>query len=107
MIMANKPEHIYHTKITWNGNKGEGTSGYKNYERSHILSISGKEDILCSSDPYYRGDPSKYNPEEFLVAALSSCHMLWYLHICDDNGIHVISYRDNATGVMQEKEEGG
>lgn len=105
--MPAKPEHLYHTQITWTGNKGEGTKDYKSYERSHTLAIENKKDILCSSDPYFRGDASKHNPEEFLVAAISSCHMLWYLHLCADNGINIISYTDHAVGKMHEKETGG
>lgn len=105
--MTEKPEHIYYTQITWTGNKGNGTSDYKSYDRSHTFSISNKEDILCSSDPYFRGDATRHNPEEFLVGAISSCHMLWYLHLCADNGINVIGYTDNAVGIMHEKPSGG
>ncbi len=105
--MQKGPAHTYHTLITWTGNKGEGTSGYANYSRNHTLNIEGKKDILCSSDPYFRGEADKHNPEDFLVSAISSCHMLWYLHLCADNGIIVQSYVDNATGIMHEKTGGG
>lgn len=102
-----KKEHHYNTTITWTGNNGTGTSGYADYGRNHTLSIEGKADIMCSSDPYFRGDASRINPEEMLLSALSSCHMLWYLHFCADNGIIVTAYSDNAKGTMAEKNEGG
>lgn len=100
-------QHHYTTSINWTGNKGTGTSRYDNYERSHTLSIGNKPDLLCSSDIPFRGDGTKHNPEDMLVASLSSCHMLWYLHLCADAGVIVTNYTDNATGVMVEDANGG
>lgn len=99
-------EHHYKATIQWTGNKGTGTSGYRNYERSHTISIENKTIIEGSSDPAFRGDQTKYNPEEMLLASLSSCHMLWYLHFCSEEGIIVTEYIDHATGIMAEKENG-
>lgn len=99
-------EHHYKATIQWTGNKGTGTSGYRNYERSHTISIENKAIIEGSSDPSFRGDQTKYNPEEMLLASLSSCHMLWYLHFCSEEGIIVTEYIDHATGIMAEKENG-
>lgn len=94
--------------MVWTGNKGEGTSTYRSYERGYTISINGKTDINGSSDPAFRGDPSKHNPEELLVASLSSCHMLSYLHLCAVNGIVATAYEDEATGTMEEdKVRGG
>lgn len=95
-------QHHYTLTIKWTGNNGTGTSHAAAYERSHILSVKGKQDILCSSDPAFRGDDTKYNPEEWLVASISSCHMLWYLHLCADAGIIVTNYLDNPEGTMVE-----
>ena len=100
-------EHIYNLTLDWTGNKGLGTKGYRSYERSHIIQINGKPDILASSDPSFLGDPTKHNPEELLLSSLSSCHMLWYLHLCSDEGIIVLEYHDSATGKMTETEHGG
>lgn len=102
-------EHFYNLNITWTGNKGTGTSDYHSYERSHTISAGNKQEIPASSDPAFRGDKTRYNPEELLVASLSSCHMLWFLHLCTDNGIVVTSYADNAMGIMImiETENGG
>jgi len=100
-------QHNYKTNIEWTGNRGEGTKSYKAYDRSHRISVAGKVIIDASSDPAFMGDPSKYNPEELLLASLSSCHMLWYLHLCSDNGIIVVAYKDDATGIMLETATGG
>jgi organic hydroperoxide reductase OsmC/OhrA len=105
--MTNDKEHNYSVNIQWTGNKGTGTSGYAAYDRSHFIQAKEKQPILSSSDPAFRGDPTKYNPEELLVASVSSCHMLWYLHLCADAGIVVTDYIDEATGTMVEDENGG
>ncbi len=99
--------HHYTTTVIWTGNRGTGTSGYKEYDREHRITIPGKPDINASSDPVFRGDASRHNPEELLVAALSSCHMLWYLHLCADAGILVTAYRDTASGIMDMTADGG
>jgi len=99
--------HHYKVDIKWTGNSGKGTSNYTAYERSHIISGNEKDCIYGSSDPSFRGDKTKYNPEELFVASLSTCHMLWFLHLCTNENIIVIDYADNATGTMQETEDGG
>jgi len=85
-----KGEHHYKTTIRWTGNKGQGTADYRSYERSHTAFIDGKQDILCSSDPAFRGDKTKHNPEELFLVSIASCHMLWYLHLCAEAGVVVI-----------------
>lgn len=100
-------QHQYSLKIKWTGNKGTGTSSYKGYERSHIVSIENKPDLLCSSDASFRGDKTRYNPEELLVASVSGCHMLWYLHLCSEAGIVITDYIDNAKGTMNFTQTGG
>ncbi|MBS1951185.1 MAG: OsmC family protein [Bacteroidetes bacterium] len=99
-------EHHYTIKVTWMGNQGQGTSGYTTYSRDHIYRSPGKPDLFGSSDPSYRGDASRYSPEDLLVCALSSCHMLWYLHFCSVNKIVVEKYEDNPTGIMVEEKDG-
>ena len=100
-------EHSYSINVRWTGNTGTGTSGYRDYKRDHEISASGKPLILASSDPGFRGDKERYNPEELLVASLSACHMLWYLNLCADAGIVVVEYHDHARGAMVETEDGG
>jgi organic hydroperoxide reductase OsmC/OhrA len=99
-------QHHYELQIIWIGNDGEGTRGYTSYRRDHIVVASGKPEIAGSSDPAFRGDPSRYNPEELLVASLSSCHMLWYLHLCGVSQVVVVSYEDKPRGVMEEDSGG-
>lgn len=98
--------HHYQLGLNWTGNLGEGTKTYRSYERSYSIQIEGKSLLYGSSDPAFRGDASKYNPEELLLMALSSCHMLWYLHLCSEAGIVVVEYTDRATGTMEENPDG-
>ncbi|MGH9606079.1 MAG: OsmC family protein [Terracidiphilus sp.] len=99
-------QHNYAVDIEWTGNDGSGTASYKSYRRDHLIVAQGKEPIPGSSDPGFRGDAARYNPEELLVASLSACHMLSYLHLCAVNGICVLEYRDPASGTMRENEDG-
>ena len=99
--------HHYKTTTFWTGNTGKGTESYRGYERAHTISAEGKIEINASSDPVFMGDRSKYNPEELLLASISSCHMLWYLHLCADAGIIVTAYIDHASATMTEDDEGG
>ncbi len=105
IILMTKAHH-YETRLTWTGNTGTGTSGYRDYSRDFEVSIPGKPDFYGSADPAFKGDPKRHNPEELLVMALSSCHMLWYLHLCADQGLVVLSYSDDASGVMAEASNG-
>lgn len=100
-------QHHYKTSMVWTGNKGEGTSNYRAFDRSYIFSVNNKPDIFGSADAAFLGDKNKYNPEELLVASLSSCHMLWYLHLCSEAGVIVVDYMDNAKGTMIETANGG
>ncbi len=104
--MKNLKSHTYTVNVNWTGNNGKGTESYLAYERSHLLTVLNKPELHFSSDPSFRGDPGKYNPEEMLVYALSACHMLWYLHLCAVEGVNVIDYRDEAIGEMAEEENG-
>jgi organic hydroperoxide reductase OsmC/OhrA len=98
----NPKQHNYSINILWTGNRGSGTSGYRSYDRSHVIQIENKVEIHSSSDPAFQGDNTKHNPEELFLASLSSCHMLWYLHLCADAGIIITTYKDTATAVMTE-----
>src|SRR5580693_1184353 len=104
--MANTREHRYAVSLIWNGNLGTGTSGYRDYSRDYEIGADGKAAIHGSADPAFRGDASRWNPEELLVAALSACHKLWYLHLCAEAGIAVLSYVDHAEGEMEETPDG-
>ncbi len=99
--------HHYEVTITWTGDRGTGTSGYDDYSRDHEVSRAGHATIHASADPAFRGDPTRWNPEEMLVASLSECHMLWYLHLAAVSGVVVVGYTDSPAGTMTEDGLGG
>ena len=98
--------HIYEVLVEWTGSGGSGTTSYRSYSRDHEIRSAGKQVIAGSSDAAFLGDPDRWNPEELLVAALSQCHMLWYLHLAASAGIVVISYKDLPVGTMTELPDG-
>jgi organic hydroperoxide reductase OsmC/OhrA len=104
--MATTRGHRYAVSVSWSGNLGSGTSGYRDYSRNHEIGADGKPVIQGSADPAFRGDPSRWNPEELLVASLSACHKLWYLHLAAEARIIVTSYTDRAEGVMEVGRDG-
>jgi len=99
--------HVYRTTVRWTGNLGEGTREYRGYSRDYAVEVPGKPPILGSSGLSPRSDPARHDPDELLVAALSSCHMLWYLHLCSQAGVTVSAYRDDAEGTMETDADGG
>jgi organic hydroperoxide reductase OsmC/OhrA len=107
MSKATGKVHSFEVDVAWTGNTGTGTSSYTAYQRAHEISAEGKPVIPGSSDPAFRGDKSRYNPEELLLASLSACHMLWYLHLCADARIVIETYTDQARGSMQLDADGG
>lgn len=100
-------EHHYALTCTWTGNSGTGTSGYRDYRRDVTVRVAGKPELAASADKPFRGDPSRWNPEDLLLAALSECHLLSYLHACVTAGVVVVEYRDDAAGTMLEDGRGG
>ncbi len=102
--MSEAKRHQYRASVAW---QGAGTTSYKGYSRDHMIAAPGKPEIPASSDPGFRGDGKRYNPEDLLVASISSCQMLWYLHLCAVNGVVVTRYRDEAEGTMVQDADGG
>jgi organic hydroperoxide reductase OsmC/OhrA len=101
-----REEHHYSVKVKWTGNTGKGTNDYRSYNRDHVIGVAGKLPIAGSADPKFRGNAARYNPEELLVASLSACHMLWYLHLCADSGVVVVAYEDEPEGIMETSADG-
>ncbi|MET0264664.1 MAG: OsmC family protein [Duganella sp.] len=99
-------QHTYRVSVQWTGNHGSGTSGYQAYGREHVITAGAKPAIPGSSDPAFRGDAQRWNPEDLLVASTSACHKLWYLHLCAEAGIVVSAYEDQAEGTMVEGARG-
>ena len=99
--------HRYDLAVSWTGNRGSGTSGYRDYGRDHVISADGRPEIAGSADPVFRGDKTRWNPELELVAALSQCHMLSYFHVCAAAGVVVTAYQDAPYGLMAETDDDG
>lgn len=93
-------EHHFSTSVFWTGNRGTGTSGYRDYGRDHSVTAAGVPALLGSADRTFHGDRDRWNPELLLIAALSQCHMLSYLHVAVLHGVAVTQYEDSATGTM-------
>ena len=100
-------EHEYRVDLTWTGNRGTGTSGYRDYDRAVTLSGTAKPDLLASADPHFRGDGTRWNPEELLLAALAECHLLSYLHAAVSTGVIVVDYSDEASAAMTTQGNSG
>jgi organic hydroperoxide reductase OsmC/OhrA len=98
--------HGYRATIRWTGNRGSGTARYDVYSRDHVIELDGKPPLAGSSDPAFRGDPARTNPEEMLLASISTCHMLWFLHTASTLGLVVESYEDDAEAVMTMNGDG-
>ncbi len=100
--LMKRREHRYAVNLQWTGNTGPGTSSYTSYSRNHDIQCAGKPPIACSADPAFRGDGTRYNPEELFVAAVAACHELWFLHLCANKGLILTAYEDHAEGRMEE-----
>jgi organic hydroperoxide reductase OsmC/OhrA len=105
--MSVRRTHRYEVTTTWTGNRGTGTSGYRDYGRDHVVGAEGRPALEGSADPVFRGDKTRWNPELELLAALSQCHMLSYLHVCATGGVVVTAYSDSPYGTMAETSDGG
>ncbi|MCU1476471.1 MAG: peroxiredoxin [Subtercola sp.] len=100
-------EHHYAVSVHWQGNRGTGTSGYRDYGRQGVIRAEGKIELPSSADRTFHGDADRWNPEELLLAALAQCHMLSYLHVAVQHGVVVIAYEDAAEGTMEQVGQGG
>ncbi|WP_329109159.1 OsmC family protein [Micromonospora sp. NBC_01699] len=102
-----KITHRYQLTLTWTGNLGTGTAEYRGYSRAHEVTAPGVPPLLGSADPMFRGAADRWNPEQLLVAALSQCHLLAYLHVCADAGVVVTNYVDHPEGLLARTSGGG
>lgn len=98
--------HEFTSRIVWTGNRGTGTSSYRAYARDWKIAVPGRAVIHCSNDPMLGGNPDLPNPEDLLLSALSSCHMLWYLHLASAAGIVVLAYEDEPLGKGETAPDG-
>lgn len=100
------PLHEYSVRLEWTGAGVHGTRSYTAYSRDHTVQMEGKPALLGSADPAFRGNAGRYTPEDLFVAALSQCHMLWFLHMAAREGVVVTGYTDRATGTMRVETAG-
>lgn len=98
--------HDFPARVVWTGNTGQGNRSYRGYQRTWTLATAGKPEVHCSNDPLLGGDPTLHNPEDILIAALASCHMLWFLHLASNAGVIVEAYEDNAVGIGESEPSG-
>ena len=98
--------HLYTVDVRWTGAGDTGTTSYTAYSRDHEVVVAGHPTLLASSDPAFRGDPTRYSPEDLFVASLAQCHMLWFLHMAAQDGVVVVGYRDEAVGTMRVESAG-
>ena len=99
--------HQYRVGIEWLGNRGTGTSGFREYGRQLVVRAGDGRELAASADPAFHGDRDRWNPEELLVAALAQCHMLSYLHMAVRAGVVVTAYTDDAQGTLVQEGLGG
>jgi len=100
--MADDKKHRYDVRTIWSAGDAGPPKGLDGFSRTHRIEIAGKRAIEATSDPSFHGDPTLHNPEDLLVASLSSCHMLWYLVLCVARRIPILAYEDEAYGIMAE-----
>ena len=105
--MSSERLHHYATRTVWRAGAQGPTRKDLAYSRDHVISAEGKPSMAGSADPAFGGNPDHYDPETMLVAALSSCHMLWYLHLCAVKGVEVHAYEDQPRGTMVETPRNG
>ncbi len=99
-------KHDFASRIEWTGNRGAGTASYRGYDRTWSITTPGKPRVDCSNDPRLGGDPALHNPEDLLIASLSACHMLWYLHLASEAGLVVEDYQDAPLGHGESTPDG-
>ncbi|MEM1029706.1 MAG: OsmC family protein [Myxococcota bacterium] len=92
------PRHHFACRLVWTGHGP--TTNYRSYSREVRIDFDGKPSLAGSAAPAFRGDGARHNPEDLLVAALSSCHCLSYLAVCARAGIDVAAYDDEASGTL-------
>ena len=98
--------HQYSVDLAWTGARRSGTTSFTAYGRDHELRAGNRPVILATSDPHFRGDASRWSPEDLLVSSLAQCHMVWLLHVAARDGVAVLGYSDSATGIIRVEAAG-
>ncbi len=99
--------HTFKATVKWEIKEGESTQNPRTFSRNHEVLIDNKAiPLQVSAAKTFRGDDSLYNPEDLLLSALTSCHMMSYLYVCAQNNIEVLSYTDNAEADLEVEASG-
>jgi len=99
--------HHYALELEWTGDRGTGTSGFREYGRDVLARGEGRPTLELSADRPFRGDPARWNPELLLLAAVSECHLLSFLHVAVTHGVVVTAYTDSPTATLDQRGIGG
>lgn len=99
--------YSYELALTWTGNTGTGTSGFRAYSRDVLARSEGRPDLELSADKPFRGDAARWNPEVLLLAALAECHLLSLLHVAVTHGVTVTAYTDSPVATLEQEGIGG
>jgi organic hydroperoxide reductase OsmC/OhrA len=99
--------HQYRARVAWSGAAAGPTRTYDSYSREWTAQIDGKAPLAGSADPAFRGDASLHNPEDLLLVALSTCHMLSYLALAALAKLQVLAYEDAPEATMLVERGGG
>ncbi|UUZ75987.1 OsmC family protein [Polaromonas sp. P1(28)-13] len=95
---------LHHTTIDWQ--RTPHATGAATYSRNHLATLNGGQAVVVSASSEYKGDPDCADPEQLLLTALASCHMLTFLAIAEFQGYHVECYRDNPIAHLEKNAEG-
>lgn len=99
--------HTFKATVNWQLGNTETTLNPKSFSRNHVVTITNKKTPLeVSAAKPFRGDDTLYNPEDLLLSALASCHMMSYLYVCSQNNIDVLSYTDTAEAILDVEASG-
>mgnify|MGYP003670193837 CR=1 FL=1 len=100
-------QHIFKVSTNWSKKEGESTTSPRTYSRNHTIKIKGRAEVLkISAAKAFKGDDTLHNPEDLLLSAVSSCHMMSYFYVCSQNGVEVLSYTDNAQAFLEVDKNG-
>lgn len=99
--------HLFNAKVNWQLPNNETTQNPKGFSRNHVVTIANKKAPLeVSAAKAFRGDETLYNPEDLLLSALASCHMMSYLYVCAQHNIAILNYEDHAEAILDVEASG-
>ncbi|MGM0983405.1 MAG: OsmC family protein [Pseudomonadota bacterium] len=96
---------VHQSAIRWQHNSHETDAN--TYSRNHCVTLNGDQQVDVSASVEFKGDPSCADPEQMLISAVSSCHMLFFLAIAEFQGYRVESYEDDPVGHLESSNKKG